>query len=206
MFTLYARPGSGSAAIEALLEEMGLKWRMELVEEGPDGKPPRAYIEHINPLGLVPSLGLPDGSAMTESAAIMLYLADLQEGFAPAPNHPDRARYLRFMVHLATNTYVSDLLVLYPDRYSTQANAGPGIAQAAKLVLVKDGAVLSKALGDAPYYLGQQFSALDIYAAMIMGWVIQDIPDITIPENLKAHLERVKQRPITGRVFASNKL
>ena len=45
---------------------------------------------------------------MTESAAIALYLADKypQAELAPAPNAPERAAYLRWLVYLAANIYM----------------------------------------------------------------------------------------------------
>jgi glutathione S-transferase len=185
---------------------MGLDWRYELVERGADGKAPASYIANVHPLGQVPALGLPDGSAMTESAAIMIYLADLKPGFAPAPGDAARGRYLGLMLHLATNTYNADLRVFYAARYSTAEGAADGICAAAKTVLARDCEVLSHALGDGPYFLGKQFSALDIYAAMILGWVMQDIADVPFPANLRAHFDRVKARPAILPVFERNKL
>ncbi|MDP4823939.1 MAG: glutathione S-transferase N-terminal domain-containing protein, partial [Aestuariivirgaceae bacterium] len=95
MYTLYGRPATGSAAVEALLEELGLPYRLENVSKGPDGQPSPAFLATINPLGQVPALKLPDGTVITESAAIMIYLADLVPGanLAPLPTHPARAHY-----------------------------------------------------------------------------------------------------------------
>jgi hypothetical protein len=40
MFTLYARPGAGSAAVEALLAECGVEFRIEEVLRMADGSVP----------------------------------------------------------------------------------------------------------------------------------------------------------------------
>ena len=121
MYTLYGRPATGSAAVEALLEELGLPYRLETVAKGPDGRPSAHYLANINPLGPVPALKLPDGSVMTESAAMMIYLADLVPGanLAPLPTHPARGQYLRVMLFLAAEIYPADLRLFYSDRYRT---------------------------------------------------------------------------------------
>ena len=76
MYTLYARNGAGSMAPEALLAACGADYKLIVVERMPDGSFPE-YFHRINPKAEVPTLVLPDDSVMTESAAMMIYLADL---------------------------------------------------------------------------------------------------------------------------------
>jgi hypothetical protein len=85
MFKLYARPGAGSAAVEALLSECDAAFEIIDVLREPDGTVPRSF-QLINPRAEIPTLLLADNSIMTESAAMMIYLADLHpaEGLAPS--------------------------------------------------------------------------------------------------------------------------
>ena len=199
MFTLYGRTGSGSAAVEALLDELGLAWQFEAVPH-PN---PESYLA-INPLGQVPALRLPDGQVMTESAAMMIYLADLnpQAGLAPLPASSQRAAFLRWMTFLAASTYSADLRVFYPARYGEAAS----VKAAALQELTRDAGVLSQGLGSRTWFL-DSFSALDIYAAMILTWMRDDVPELPLlPENLKGLITRAHSRPSVAKAFARNNL
>jgi glutathione S-transferase len=171
MIKLYARTGSGSAAVEALLAELSVPFELIDVPRNPDKTMPDSFTA-INPRGEVPALGLADGSIMTESAAMMIYLADLfpEKGLAPSATHPLRAQYLRWMVYIAAAIYNSDLRMYYPHRYSTDAAHADQIKAKAIIDLNRDFDVLAQGLGQGPYLLGETFSAADIYAAMIITW------------------------------------
>src|SRR6187397_2096146 len=74
-YVLYGKLGSGAASIHAALEIIGAPYR--LVETA-SWEPNAAFDEllKINPIGQVPTLQLPDGSALSESAAILIHLAE----------------------------------------------------------------------------------------------------------------------------------
>src|SRR3546814_13438863 len=61
----------------------------------------------VNPLRQVPALVLPGGELMTESAAILTWLADSHPagGLAPAPDSPLRPRFLRWMSYISAQIY-----------------------------------------------------------------------------------------------------
>ena len=60
-----------------------------------------------DPVGQVPTLLLPDGQVMTESAAMTLHLADLsgRDDLVPGPAAAERAAFLRWLVFLVANIY-----------------------------------------------------------------------------------------------------
>lgn len=170
-YLLYARPGAGSAAVEALLAVLALPHQVTDVPKEADGSAPRWYLD-INPRGEVPTLQLPDHSIMTESAAMMIHLADChpQAKLAPAPGTAARAQYLRWLVYLAATAYATDLRLYYPERYSTDPAHAPAIKARASADLARDFAVLDAQMGDGPFLLGPQMSAADIYTAMLLSW------------------------------------
>ena len=171
MFKLYARNNSGSAAVEALLELLGVTYEIIDIPQPADGFAPAWYLA-INPLGQVPSLALADDSVMTESAAIMLHLGDAfpGAGLAPAVGGSDRARYLRWMLFLASSVYMTDLRLYYPQRHSTDAAHAPAIKAKAIIDLNRNFDVLAEAIGEGPFILGSRISAVDLYAAMLLSW------------------------------------
>jgi len=103
-YRLFGRPYSGSLAVEWLLEELALPYDRVLVTGYRDKIEP-AWYRDINPIGQVPAL--PDGTLMTESGAIMLYLAEAapEAGLAPATGDRARRDYLRWMTFLAATIY-----------------------------------------------------------------------------------------------------
>ena len=109
---------------------------------------------------------------MTESAAIMIYLADLYPaaGLAPSVTSPLRPRYLRWMLYFATGVYMADLRLFYPARHSTDASHSDAIKAKATEDMERDFDIFAEALGEGPFILGPSMSAVDIYAAMLISW------------------------------------
>lgn len=205
MFKLYGRRGAGSMAVEALLAECDIPYRVEDVERGPDGKLPASFLA-INPRGEVPALILHDGSVMTESAAMMIYLADLypDTGLAPPPASPLRPRYLRWLVFFATTIYMSDLRMYYPQRYTDDPAGAAAVKRQAIAHMAREFEIFAAALGAGPYILGETFSAADIYAAMLASWA-DDVPALFARHpNIKALYDRVTARPRIAKVWERN--
>ena len=100
-YTLLAAKGCGSVIVEAALALSGLPHRVEETPYDEPG-PARDRLRALNPLGQVPVLLLPDGEVMTESAAMVLHLADRapEAGLAPPPDDPTRPAFLRWLVFL----------------------------------------------------------------------------------------------------------
>ena len=205
MYKLFARPGAGSAAVEALLAECDAPHAIEDVLREADGSTPLWFFR-INPRGEVPTLILPDDIVMTESAAIMIYLADLypERELAPPVGSANRSRYLRWMIYLATTVYMSDLRMYYPVRYSTDAAHAAGIKAKAIVDIARDFDFLSEAIGEGPFILGKRLSAVDIYAAMMATWAPDTAALFARHPNIKGLYDRVVERPKIARVFARN--
>jgi GST-like protein len=76
MYALYAHAGSGSALIETQLAWYGLPYQIEEVGDLFRDKDAGQKLRPVNPLMQIPTLVLPDGQIMTESAAITLHMAE----------------------------------------------------------------------------------------------------------------------------------
>ncbi|MBC8038633.1 MAG: glutathione S-transferase family protein [Rhizobiales bacterium] len=205
MLTLYAKKNAGSVAVEAMLAACGTDYEIKDVQRDAAGALP-ASLFAVNPRGEVPTLVLPDGTIMTESAAILIHLADIfpQVKLAPALTSPLRPRYLRWMLFLATTIYMSDLRLYYPERYTADAAGASGIKAKAAAGMEKEFEILSDAVGDGPFILGAGMSAADIYAAMLATWA----PDVAAlfkkHPNIKTLHDRVAAVPAIAKVWARN--
>jgi glutathione S-transferase len=171
MYKLYARKNAGSAAVEALLALLDVPFEIIDVPKTETGAAPQ-WFKAINPRSEVPTLALPDGSVMTESAAMMIHLADThaEAGLAPGLALAARAQYLRWMIYLAAAPYTSDLRMYYPQRYSTDPSHAEAIKAKAIVDLARDFDVFAAEMGDGPFVLGNTLSAVDLYAAMLLTW------------------------------------
>jgi glutathione S-transferase len=207
MYKIYARPGAGNVAVEALLAELGVPHEVITLERDELHQLPESF-RAINPMRQVPALVLPDGTIMTESAAMMIYLADLfpAKALAPAASSASRPHYLRWMVFLSANLYNADLMYFYAQRYSTDAGHAEGIKAKAAMEMERQFGIVADAVGKGPYILGNDFSAVDIYAAMLFTWA-PDVAALALKHpNLKAHHDRIAARPAIAPVWARNKM
>jgi glutathione S-transferase len=204
MYTLYARNGAGSLAVEALLAACGADYKVIVLNRKPDGSFEDFFLA-INPKAEVPTLVLPDGSVMTESAAMMIHICEQYPaaGLAPAPGAPGRAQFLRWQVYLAAALYGSDLRLFYPHRFTTDAAGAEGVKARAAETMMQEFAIYADALGEGPFMLGR-LSAVDIYAAMLCSWA-PDVGELfaTYP-NLKRMYDAVVANEAVQKVWARN--
>jgi glutathione S-transferase len=109
---------------------------------------------------------------MTESAAMILYLGDLSDNpkLAPAITAKDRAAYLRLVVFMAANTYMTDLRYYYPHRYAGgEAHASDVVAKA--LEEQKRNWTALEGMADShTSLLPSGHSAADLYLTMLVSW------------------------------------
>jgi GST-like protein len=171
MYTLHGHYGWGSVLTEAQLEWYGLPF--DFVDSGDlfQDSSARAKLANLNPLAQVPVLILPDGEVMTESAAITLHLADAvgSRDLVPAPDEAIRPRFLRWLVFIVANIYPTFTYADVPERFVPGAEAAKGFRanlddyQKALWRMVEGEA-------RAPWFLGERFSALDIYLCAMTHW------------------------------------
>jgi glutathione S-transferase len=196
MHTLYTRPQTGGFAVHAVLEETALPYDLVTIEDNTADD-----FRAISPLGQVPVLGLPDGSTITESAAMCIYLSDLApgSGISPALTSPLRPHFLRWLAFGSAQIYDADLRYYYAGRHTTDQSTIDGIRAAALADMNRLFAIADTALDGKAWLLGDIFSAADIYIAMLTYWH-PDVPVLlTQCANLNRLCEAVKKRPAVAR-------
>ncbi|TAJ86545.1 glutathione S-transferase family protein [Reyranella sp.] len=170
-YTLWGRPGWGSTIVEAQLELYGLKYRYEPVEDLFRTPGAGEKLEKVNPLAQVPTLVMPDGSIMSESAAITLLLADVtgSEALVPGPGAPERAKFLRWLVFLVANIYPTFTYADDPARFVSVNAARDPFRAATDAYAQRLWRQVEREAG-TPWFLGERFSALDIYVDIMTRW------------------------------------
>jgi GST-like protein len=170
MYKLFARPGWGSTIAEAQLAWYGLPYEVEDVDDLFAAAAAREHLSAVNPVAQVPTLVLPNGEVMTESAAITLYLADVAQSavLVPAAGEAERPKFLRWLVFLVANVYPTFTYIDDPTRFAPAAAADEFAANVGRYRESLWGMVESEAGED--WFLGRRFSALDIYLAVMTRW------------------------------------
>ncbi len=170
-FVLHARTGWGSAIVEAQLAFYGLPYRLEEAGDLFDSADARDKLRPLNPLTQVPVLVRPDGTVLTESAAITLHLADLtgRDDLVPGPQAPQRAAFLRWLVFLVANIYPTFTYADIPTRFVKDEQAADAFLQEVNTYGRRLWGMVEGAAA-APWFLGDRFSALDIFLAVMTRW------------------------------------
>jgi GST-like protein len=171
MYTLIGAPGWGSAIAEALLDLSGLPYQVEDIDASkPTSESKR--LTALNPLAQVPTLLLPDGTVMTESAAITLLVADRAPGaeLAPPPGDPTRAAFLRWLVFIVANIYPMFTVGDDTSRFVADSIAQKELRVSTENYKSRSWQIVESSIKPKPWFLGTRFSALDIFAASITRW------------------------------------
>jgi GST-like protein len=172
-FRLYQRPGWGSAIIEAQLAWYGMAVELIAVGDVLEDAAARRALAAVNPLAQIPTLVLASGEAMTESAAMTLYLADVagSDALVPGPGAAERAGFLRWLVFIVANIYPCFTFADVPTRFVPEAEADAfedRVGEHAQRLWKVFATSVAETGG--PWALGRRLSALDIYIAVMTRW------------------------------------
>lgn len=169
--TLFGKREWGSALIEAQFDWYGLEYEFHDAGDLSRSARARQKLAEVNPLAQVPTLVLPDGSIMTESAAITLYLAELtgEDSLVPSPGSAERQAFLRWLVYIVANIYPTYTYGDYPSRFVSGAAAQDDFKQHVDDYRKRVYAVFGDQAA-SPWFLGERFSAIDIYVCVLTHW------------------------------------
>lgn len=172
MYTLYGKKGSGSASTQAALELIGAPYR--IVETASwEQNPAFQDLLKLNPLGQIPTLILPDGSALSESAAILIHLGGVhpESGLLPADGSA-RAQVVRGLVFIAANCYAAISIIDFPERWCDGGDEAmlERIRVGTRARLHRHWEMFADVFPARPYLSGEQIGALDLLAAVVSKW------------------------------------
>ena len=166
---LYGCKGCGSALVEALLELAGVAYERDVFawEDGAAWE----RLRTINPKGQVPTLVLDDGTMLTESAALALWIAEGHPATGLLPTAPrERALAYTWTVHFATAIYEPIVIGDFPDRWVDGDAAHASLKTHALERLKRAWAMVEERVAPSPFLLGEALSVIDVYAAMLTRW------------------------------------
>lgn len=194
--TLYHIAPSRSSIVLWMLEELGEPYTLEVLD-GRSGETRQAEFLAINPMGKVPALRH-HGVVMTETAAILCYLADTfpEAGLSIPQGDPRRGLYLKWLFFLPGSLEPAILDRVFERPQVRREALGYGDFETTI-------DVVAAALADGPYLLGEPFTAADIAIGSSLRWgtMMGAIPRRPI---FSAYIERLEQRPAHRRAAAQD--
>jgi GST-like protein len=126
----------------------------------------------INPMQQVPALILPNGELMTESAAMLIYLADSHPAsrLSPPADDPRRPAFLRWMAFVASQIYGLVWVRDDPGRLAVDKAHEPVIMERTGERRAFCWRTMDGQINPGRYILGEDLSVLDLYVTVTSGW------------------------------------
>jgi GST-like protein len=161
-------------------------------------------LREVNPLVQIPTLVLPDGSVMTESAAILIHLGlAARPGLLLPAHEAARAQAIRGLVYIPANCYSCITILDYPERFTSSQDKESldAVRAGTRERLHKHWDIFADTFKPSPFLSGETPGALDFLAAVVSKW------NGTRP-HLKEHrpaffdlVQRIESHPSVASIF-----
>jgi glutathione S-transferase len=191
----YHNPQSRAQMAHWMLEEAGAPYRIVPIdfEKGENRTP--SFLA-INPMGKLPTI-VHRGVVVTETAAIIAYIADAfpAAGLAPAPDDPLRGAYYRWLF-FGAGCIEPALLDKMMKRPEVERKGAVGWGSYEEVM-----ATLKGALAKGPYLLGEKFSAADVYIGSEVRFAMMfGAPGLKGEKVFDDYVARLSARPAAKRI------
>lgn len=199
MLQLYFFPMACSLSSRIALMEAGIEAQYHLahirtkriVDDGRD-------FRELSPKGAVPVLVLENGERLTESAAVLQYIADLKPkaGLAPAFGDPDRYRLQEWLSFVGAEIHKAFLFPTF--WYKDDGSLAKPRARIAQTLSVP-----SAHLAEREFLVGNSFTVADAHLTWALLLLRPTGVDIAQWPSLSAYLERMQARPAVRDAIAT---
>jgi glutathione S-transferase len=192
MYRVIGTPRSRAMRVIWALEEIGAPY--ELLPVTP--RSPEALAR--NPSGKIPALEV-DGAVLTDSVAIVQFLADRHGGPTFPAGSVERGRQDGF-TQFAVDEVDGPLWTAAKHRFALpEALRVPQMKETARAEFARALSVLERRLGDNDYVMGPRFTVPDLILGHCAGWA--EAARFDLPDGLEAYFARVRSRPALARAL-----
>lgn len=169
-YTLYSDKASGGVAVEAALTLIGAPYEVvDAATSDPADPESGDRVLAANPMRQVPALVLPDGQILTESAAILVWLAEQhpQACLAPLAGDPERGQFLRWMSFVSAAIYSLYWVKDDPSRLAPDPAAQEALVSRALDRIADCWGIMEAQTQPGRYLLGDELTVLDLYVTVV---------------------------------------
>ncbi len=199
MLQLYFFPMACSLASRIALMEAGIEaqyhlahiWTKQVVDDGSD-------FRGVSPKGAVPVLVLESGERLTESAAVLQYIADLnpKADLAPAFGDPDRYRLQEWLSFVGAEIHKAFLFPTF--WYKDDGSLAKPRARITQTLSVP-----AAHLAEREFLVGDSFTVADAHLTWALLLLRPAGVDIAQWPSLSAYLARMQARPAVREAVAT---
>lgn len=187
---LYYFPAACSLACHIALREAGLEFQLVQVDTHAGRADDGRDFTELNPKGYVPALVLDNGDVLTETVAVLQYIADRNPAarLAPAAGTMERYRLIEWLSFVNSEVHKPFVQLFQPD-------APQGIKDYARKTLGGRLDYLQSDLGSKAFVIGERFTVVDAYLFTLLGWGAYVNLDIGQWPQLNDYACRMATRP-----------
>jgi GST-like protein len=169
-YVVYGAAGSGSVMVEAALTLLDLPYRVAEVSIDP-AQPDPDYGK-VNPMRQAPALILPGGELMTESSAILIWLADAhpEARLAPTMASAQRPAFLRWMAFCSAAIYALFWIRDDPARLTSHKEVQGEIKARTGDRIAECWGIMDAQVDPGRYILGDEPTVLDLVVTIMSRW------------------------------------
>jgi len=195
MLTLHYMPKTVAVAVAIALNEAGAKYDLKKVDFGKSEQKSPDYLR-INPKGRVPALVTSQG-VLTETIALLEYVADLHPEAGLVPSDPFQAAKMRsLMTFLASTMHVNHAMGGRGERWGTKQETFDDLKSKVTQNVSENCAYIEEnVLSDTPFIGGDRFSIGDAYLYTVSTWLPSDGVSIVDYPKLDAFQQNISRRP-----------
>ena len=162
-YKVIGHPRSRTIRVLWALEELGLDW--EIDPDTPQGETVRA----LGLGGKIPALEV-DGTTISDSVAILTYLADANGGLTYPPGTIERARQDSLM-QFAVEEIDGPLWLAAKHKFALPEDLRrEGVRETAEFEWQRGCKTLARRFGDGPFVMGEKMTIPDIVIGHCAGW------------------------------------
>lgn len=200
MYTLYYYPLNASMAPHFVLEEMGIDYKLQLVDRKSNAHKSDDYLA-LNPTGRIPTL-VDNGSAIFESAAICLHLCDSNpdKSLMPVIGDKNRPKFYQWLMYLNNTVQAELMLYFYPEKHSDNKADINAIVNIQEQRITDMFALLDNELAGKDYLVGDNITVCDYFLFMLAVWADEFKKPPLSFDNLSRYLKSLAKRDAVIRV------
>jgi glutathione S-transferase len=189
----YYAPKTISVATAVMLEETGLPYEGLRIDFATQGQTSPEYLA-INPKGRVPALVTGDG-ILTETGAILEYLAGQAPDKVTVPTNPWAAAQMRsVMYYLASTFHVNHAHLKRGSRWANEESSLRDMTAKVPETMARSARFIEDTCALSPFVMGEAMTPADPWLFAICTWLEGDGVDIRNTPKLAAHFDMMNAR------------